>query len=130
MSTINARNVIILLAHAFVIWALCGASVGIGMAVTSEKNALIIHAIFAPVISAIVASIYFKWFNYTNPLQTAVVFVSFVIFMDFFVVSLLILGNFEMFASALGTWIPFALMFISTYATGSFVGRRVKTAGR
>jgi hypothetical protein len=128
MVKINARKGVILLLHAFVIWALCGGSVGIGMAVTSEQNALIIHAIFAPVISAIVASIYFRKFNYTTPLQTAVLFVSFAIFMDFFVVSLLILGNFEMFGSVLGTWIPFALMFTSTYLTGRSLTTHIASA--
>ncbi|UCB52366.1 MAG: hypothetical protein JSV10_10355 [Candidatus Zixiibacteriota bacterium] len=121
MDKINARKAIVFLLHAFAIWAICGASVGIGRAATSERIALIIHAIFAPVISAIVASIYFRKFNYTTPLQTAVLFVCFVIFMDFFVVSLLILGDFGMFASALGTWIPFALMFTSIYLTGRFL---------
>jgi hypothetical protein len=123
MDKITVREAIVFLLHASVIWALCGASVGIGMAVTSEQNALIIHAIFAPVVSALVASIYFRKFNYSTPLQTAVLFVSFVIFMDFFVVSLLILGNLEMFTSVLGTWIPFALMFASTYLTGRFLRR-------
>jgi len=37
---------------------------------------------------------------------------------DFFVVALLIMGSLEMFGSALGTWIPFALIFASTYLTG------------
>ena len=38
--------------------------------------------------------------------------------MPFFVVALLINRSFEMFASLLGTWIPFALIFLSTYLTG------------
>jgi hypothetical protein len=41
-----------------------------------------------------------------------------VIAMDFFVVAMLINRSFEMFASLLGTWIPFALIFASTYLTG------------
>jgi hypothetical protein len=38
--------------------------------------------------------------------------------MDFFIVAMLINRNFEMFASLLGTWIPFALIFVSTFLTG------------
>jgi hypothetical protein len=37
----------ILLVHAFVGWLLCAATMGIGMALTTMQNALIIHAIAA-----------------------------------------------------------------------------------
>jgi len=43
--------------------------------------------------------------------------------MDFFVVTLLINRSLEMFTSLLGTWIPFALIFTSTYLTGLLVRR-------
>jgi hypothetical protein len=88
------------------------------MAVTSVNNALIIHAIAAPIFFAIVSLVYFRKFNFTTPLQTAAIFIAFVIAMDFFVVAMLINRSFEMFASLLGTWIPFALIFASTYLTG------------
>lgn len=68
--------------------------------------------------------IYFKRFHYTTPFQTAIIFVGFVIVMDFFVVALLITRSLEMFASLLGTWIPFALIFTSTYVTGVSLGRK------
>jgi hypothetical protein len=38
--------------------------------------------------------------------------------MDAFVVAPLLERSYAMFASALGTWIPFALIFGSTYAVG------------
>lgn len=117
----NSRKVFTILVHAFVGWALCGATMGIGMATTSIQNTLIAHAIGAPIYFAIVSLIYFKRFNYTNPLQTALIFTGFVISVDFFVVSLLIYGNLEMFTSLLGTWIPFALIFISTFLTGTYL---------
>lgn len=114
----NARKPVILLTHAFVGWALCAAIMGIGMAVTSVDNTLVIHAIGAPVFFAAVSVVYFRRFNYTTPLRTATIFVVFVGLMDFFVVASLILRSYEMFASLLGTWIPFALIFTSTYLTG------------
>jgi hypothetical protein len=117
----NGRNLIIILVHALVGWALCGATMGIGMATTSLKNALIIHAIAAPVFFAIISLIYFRRFNYTGPLQTAFIFVGFVIVMDFFVVALLINRSLDMFTSPAGTWIPFALIFALTYLTGLYV---------
>ncbi len=42
--TLTFRKIIIILAHAFIGWALCGATMGFGMATTSLQNALIIHA--------------------------------------------------------------------------------------
>lgn len=84
---------------------------------------LIVHAILAPLFFAFVSLVYFHKFNFTTPLQTAVVFIAFVIAMDVFVVAMLINKSFEMFTSLLGTWIPFALIFTSTYVTGLFVRR-------
>ena len=114
------KKATIMLIHAFIGWVLCGAIMGIGMAVTSIETTLIIHAIGAPVIFVILSLIYFRKFNNTTPLQTAITFTGFVIFMDVFVVALLINKSFEMFTSAIGTWIPFALIFISTYLAGHY----------
>ena len=127
MNKIQIKQVMIILAHGLVGWALCGAIIWIGMGITSMRNTLIIHAIGAPVIFGAIASIYFRAFNYTTPLQTAIVFVSVVVFMDFFVVALLIEKSFAMFASLLGTWIPWALIFASTYLTGLFATKRAET---
>jgi hypothetical protein len=49
-----------------------------------------------------------------------------VIAVDFFVVALIISRSFDMFASLLGTWLPFALIFSSTYLTGFYVVRKAK----
>ena len=114
----STSRILIILIHAFIGWTLCAATMGVGMAVTSVNHALIIHAIAAPIFFAIVSLVYFRKFNFTTPLQTAAIFIAFVIAMDFFVVAMLINRSFEMFASLLDTWIPFALIFASTYLTG------------
>jgi hypothetical protein len=119
-------RILTILAHAFIGWALCAATMGIGMAATSLQNALIIHAIGAPIFFAIVSLIYFKKFNYTTPLQTAFIFVAFVMVVDFFVVALLINRSLDMFASLLGTWIPFVLIFSSTYLMGIYIVKKQK----
>jgi len=120
----NVKGLVIVLIFALLGWALCGATMEIGMALTSEGNALIIHAIGAPLIFAVLSFIYFTKFNYTTPLQTAAIFVGFVIAVDFFVVALLILNSFEMFTSPLSTWIPFALIFMASYLTGLYMQKR------
>ena len=117
----NIQKVGIILAHALVGWALCAATIGIGMSVTTVNNALIIHAIGAPIFFSSVSLYYFHKFGYTSPLQTALVFIMVVMGLDFFLVALVINRSLEMFTSLLGTWIPFALIFLSTYLTGLVV---------
>ena len=122
----NFKKIFIILVHAFIGWALCTASMVIGMATMSLESALIVHAIGAPIIFTTISLVYFNKFNYTRPLGTALIFVSFVIVVDFFVVALMINRSLEMFASPLGTWIPFALIFTSTYVTGLLTVRSSK----
>lgn len=115
----NPKKLAILLAHAFVGWLLCAATMGIGMATTTLQTTLIIHAVGAPIYFAAVSTVYFSRFRFTRPLSTAVVFVTFVVVVDFFVVALLINRSLAMFTSILGTWLPFALIFGSTFVTGT-----------
>lgn len=117
----NSRRLLIILVHAFIGWALCAATMGIGMATTSLQNTLIAHAIGAPIFFSIVSLVYFRKFNFTTPLQTALIFVGFVIAVDFFVVAFLINRSLDMFTNLLGTWIPFALIFASTYLMGLYL---------
>lgn len=114
----HIKDLIVILPFAFVGWALCAAIMGIGMSITSLQNTLIVHAIGAPIIFAALSLVYHKKFGYSTPLQTALLFTGFVILMDIFVVALLVQKSFVMFTSILGTWIPFMLIFASTYATG------------
>ena len=123
----NLSKVVILLAHAFVGWVLCFATIGIGRAVTTMDITLIVHAIAAPVFFFGISLFYFRKFNFTTPLITATIFIAFVIAMDVFVVAILINKSFEMFTSLLGTWIPFALIFASTYLTGFFYLRSLRS---
>ncbi len=115
------KKLVIIFVHAFIGWVLCVATMGIGMATMTLESTLIVHAIGAPIFFAVVSLIFFRKFSYTTPLQTAMIFVGFVIAVDFLVVALLINRSLEMFVSLLGTWIPFGLIFTSTYLTGVFV---------
>jgi hypothetical protein len=42
-------------------------------------------------------------------------------FSDMFVVALLIEKSLDMFRSPLGTWVPFLLIFLSSWVTGNLV---------
>lgn len=124
MQKIDYVKLFIVSIYAFIGWTMCGAVMFIGTAVTSEFVALIIHAIAAPIIFAVVSSFYFKKYDFTTPLETAALFVAFVVIMDFVVVALLINKSLAMFGNVLGTWIPFALIFISTYYTGQHAEKK------
>jgi hypothetical protein len=116
-------GIMTLLVHALVIWALCTAVMGIGMTIMPIDQALIVHAVAAPIIATVVSFLYFMRFSYTTPIQTAIVFVMFVVIMDFFVIALAVQGSLEMFTSLIGTWIPFGLIFAASYLTGFNVNR-------
>src|SRR4030042_1653325 len=100
-----AKKAFVIFIHAIIGWALCGAIIGIGRNVTTMQNTLIIHAIGVPIIFSILSLVYFRYFNYTAPLQTAAIFMFFAMLMDFFVIAMFVEKSFAMFGSILGTWI-------------------------
>ena len=109
---------IAIVTHAVVGWGLCGATIGVGRKVTTLRNALIAHAIAAPIIFGAVSVVYFRLFGSTGPITTAAMFLAIVIFLDVVVIALLVEKSFAMFRSVLGTWLPFALIFLATWLTG------------
>jgi hypothetical protein len=111
----------IILAHSLAGWGLCGAIIAVGRNLTTMENTLIIHAIGAPIIFGGLSLAYQRFFNYTAPIVTAAVFLSFTILMDFFVVATFIEKSYAMFTSFLGTWLPFVLIFTATYLVGKLV---------
>ena len=121
MKQITFSRAIIIAALGLLGWALCGAIMFIGMSIMSIETTLIVHAIGAPVIFSVISLFYFRKFRFTSPLRTAVLFLLIVMLMDFFLVALVINRSMEMFQSLLGTWIPFGLIFLSTFLTGLIV---------
>jgi hypothetical protein len=109
-----------ILAFPFTGWLLCAGVMFVGMRVTSLQNALIIHAIAAPLIFAIITKTYLKRYPKGSSVKLAAKFTGFVIFMDIFVVALMINKSFAMFSSILGTWLPFGLIFLATWLVGVF----------
>jgi len=119
------KKTFIILAHAMVGWILCGLTMGLGMGLLSLTSALIIHAIAAPLFFILLSWFYFKKFSFTTPLQTSIIFMALVIFMDVLIVAAVIENSFKMFESFLGTWLPFLLIFLSTWITGSIIKNRI-----
>jgi len=112
------RRALTLLAHALVVWALCGATMAIALQVTSEERALVAHAVAAPVAAAIVSAVYYGAFAYTSPIATAVAVTGVVAILDLLVVALLVQGSLDMFRSVMGVWLPLTLVFVQTAVSG------------
>ncbi len=111
----------VLLAHALVGWAVCGAIIFIGRSVTTMQVTLIVHAIAVPIVFGLLALSYFRFFNYTTPLPTAAIFFAVPFLLDLCVIAPFAEKSFAMFTSpqsVLGTWIPLGLIFLSTYLVG------------
>ncbi len=106
------------LAHAFLGWILCAATMGTAMAVTTEANALIIHLIAVPFLAVGITMFYRRQPSPLGPIAWAALLLGVIASMDALVVAGLILGSFEMFGSLIGIWIPFALLFVCSTVTG------------
>jgi hypothetical protein len=105
--------------HAFVGWALCGATMGVLLAVTSPGTAIVVHAVAAPVIFAGVAASYFHGRHAWSPLRAASVLTVLVGLFDLIVVAGFILRSLAMFQSFVGTWLPLLLTFSVIWTMGT-----------
>jgi menaquinone-dependent protoporphyrinogen oxidase len=113
-----ARSIPRLLVHAVVGWALCAITMAALLPVVSLTAALIIHGIAAPIYFALLAWHYFRARGAREPLATAASWTAIVILLDLSVVALGAQRSLGIFASIAGTWLPFALIFLVTWATG------------
>lgn len=113
------NSIFVLVGFAVLLWAYCGGLIALGRSFMSMDATLVLHAIGAPIGAAVSAWLYHRWFGQYGPLVTASAFLGVALFLDVFVVALLIEGSFQMFASPIGTWIPLALIF----GTALWIGR-------
>jgi hypothetical protein len=109
-----------LLGHGFAGWAACAALIGLLLRISSVEIALGVHAVAAPVIFALVSRRYFGARGAREALVTALTFVAIVALLDLIVVAGLIQRSLVMFGRLIGTWVPFALIFAVTWATGEW----------
>jgi hypothetical protein len=90
-----------------------------GLQLVSFGAAPVIHAIAAPLIFIAIARRYFRARGARDALPTAIVWTAIVAFLDLTVIAILVQHSLEMFESATGTWLPFALIFAAVWATGT-----------
>ena len=110
-----------LLAFAAAGWAACALIMGGLMATAPQALALTLHAIAAPAIFAALSVVYFRAPGARQPLPTALAVTALVIALDAVIVAGLALHSFAMFTSIAGTWLPFALILLATWATGTIM---------
>jgi len=108
----------VLMAYGLVGWALCGGTMGVLMSVAPLRTALAVHGVAAPLFFIAISWLYFRRHD-AAPVPTAAVWTAMVASLDAVVVAGSILGSWEMFTSLLGTWVPFGLIFLATWATGA-----------
>jgi menaquinone-dependent protoporphyrinogen oxidase len=120
----TTRAVVLVLSHAFVGWAMCGAIMAVLLAAAPLGIALFAHALAVPLVFAFVAASYFRQRSAWAPLRTAITFAVLVALFDLVIVACFIQHSLAMFQSFSGSWLPFLLIFVATWATGSLGGPR------
>jgi menaquinone-dependent protoporphyrinogen oxidase len=106
------------LLYGFAGWAACAATMGALLKTVGLGAALWLHALAATVIFVLVARSYFRARGAREPLFVAAVFTTTVALLDLVVVAGAVQHSLAMFSSFVGTWLPFALIFVATWATG------------
>src|SRR5262247_1033923 len=89
------------------------------LAITTPALAIALHALAAPVIFAAIAWAYFGARGARSALPVAIAFAAIVGALDAAMVAAWIRHSFAMFASPGPTWLPLALIFLATWATGA-----------
>ena len=115
---------------AVVVWANCGAIMGIGPQFMSMETTLVVHAIGGPLGAAVATAIYYRFFGDLAPVTLAALFVGSALVLDALLVSPFFVGNYSMFTSPLGLWIPMALIFGATWLTGMWSAPRTQIEPR
>jgi menaquinone-dependent protoporphyrinogen oxidase len=116
-----ARSLGRLVAHGVAGWSVCAAIMAGLLMVAGATAATVVHAIATPLIFAAVAKHYFGARGARGAVPVALTFTAIVATLDLAVVAALIQHSFAMFERIGGTWLPLALIFLVTWATGAIM---------
>ncbi len=103
---------------ALLVWASCGAVMAIGRRLWGLQTALGVHLVAAPAIAFLLSIAHARLDPACDPALRAGVVTALIVALDALVVAPLFERSYDMFKSAIGTWIPFALIFIASWAAG------------
>lgn len=113
----SARSLGRLMAHAVFGGALCAGIMGGLLQASTVGVAIVFHAVVAVLAFVVIAVNYFKARGAREPLPTALTFAAVLLLMNG-AVTWLVQRNFGMLMSFGGTWLPLALIFLSTWMVG------------
>jgi hypothetical protein len=107
-----------LLGLGLALWGACGAVIAIGRRLWTLDTTLRVHLFAAPLISFVVSTIHYMLAPEFDVLLRATVLTGLVVLLDAMVVAPVFEHSYAMFRSAIGTWLPFAAIFVASLAAG------------
>ena len=107
-----------LLGLGLLLWGVCGAVIAVGRRLWSLNTALYVHLVAAPVAAFVVSVIHTLIDPEFGLVLRAAVLTGLVFTLDLLVVAPIFERSYDMFRSVIGTWIPFALIFIASLSAG------------
>ncbi len=107
-----------LLGLALILWGVCGATMAVGRRVWSLDATLRVHLAVAPIAAFLVSTVHKLLAPEFDPMLRAAVMTGVVVILDACVVAPLFERSYEMFRSLIGTWVPFATIFLASWAAG------------
>lgn len=114
----SASKSAVLVGYAVIGWAICGSTIAFGRQFLAMANTLIVHAVAAPVVFALLTRHFFHRFPDASPLRISLALLGIIVGMDALVVAPLVERSYAMFMSPLGTWIPFASIWLASFFVG------------
>jgi hypothetical protein len=101
-----------------VLWGACGGVVSVGRRLWTLQTSLRVHLAAAPLFAFLLAAVHKGLAPGFDPALRALVMTAAVVVLDAAVVAPLFERSYAMFRSFLGTWLPFAAIFLASWAAG------------
>ena len=103
---------------ALALWAACGGVIAVGRRVWSMQTTLVVHLFAAAAFAFAAAAAHKVLAPDFDVVERAATMTGLIVALDALVVAPLFERSYAMFRSALGTWIPFAAIFLASWAAG------------
>ena len=123
MFQVRSSNVVpsvVLSLCAFVGWSLRLMTIGVGADFTTYTTALLLQSALVVVIFSAIGFLYSSASGTVSPRNAALAMLGAVVGFDFFLIAVLVNRDLAIYARPLATWIPYALIGLSTWLGGEF----------
>ena len=107
-----------LFALGLILWMACGGVMAVGRRIWTIDIALRVHLAVAPAVAFIVSAVHKMLAPEFDSVLRALAITGLVVLLDAVVVAPLFERSYAMFRSFIGTWLPFALIFLASWAAG------------